>query len=95
MMPLTNETNCLCQQNMPHLRTSLRVFFAAKSANLKRMKLDCTGSMAQSSEKVLEASYELSLLIAKVKKSHTIGETLIKPSLLKADDIILGLDSRN
>ncbi|XP_072384347.1 protein FAM200C-like [Diabrotica undecimpunctata] len=65
-------------------------FFATKSENLKRMKLDSTGSTAQSSEKVLEASYELSLLIAKEKKSDIIGETLVKPCLLQAADIILG-----
>lgn len=69
-------------------------FFATKSENLKRMKLDNTGSTAQSSEKVLEASYELSLLIAKEKKSHIIGETLVKPCLLKAADIILGTQSK-
>ncbi|XP_039764267.1 zinc finger BED domain-containing protein 5-like [Pararge aegeria] len=45
--------------------------------------------------KVLEASFELSLLIAKAKKSHTVGETLIKPSLLKAADIVLGSESCN
>lgn len=37
---------------------------------------------------------ELSLLIAKEKKSHIIGETLVKPCLLKAADIILGTDGR-
>ncbi|CAB3237619.1 unnamed protein product [Arctia plantaginis] len=58
------------------------------------MKLDSTGSFAQSSEKVLEASYELSLLIAKAKKSHAIGETLVKPCLLKAADIILGPETK-
>ncbi|XP_072389301.1 protein FAM200C-like [Diabrotica undecimpunctata] len=59
-------------------------FFATTSENLKRMKLDSSGSTAQSSEKVPEASYELSLLIAKQKKSHIIGETLVKPCLLKS-----------
>ncbi|CAH2226763.1 jg14191, partial [Pararge aegeria aegeria] len=48
----------------------------------------------QSSEKVLEASFELSLLIAKAKKSHSVGETLIKPCLLKAADIVLGSESK-
>lgn len=76
------------------LKDKPKGFFATKSENLKRMKLDSTGSTAQSSEKVLEASYELSLLIAKEKKSHIIGETLVKPCLLKAADIILGTDSR-
>ncbi|CAB3242569.1 unnamed protein product [Arctia plantaginis] len=76
------------------LKDKPKEFFASKSASLKRMKLDSTGSFAQSSEKVLEASYELSLLIAKAKKSHTIGETLVKPCLLKATDIILGPETK-
>ncbi|XP_072385361.1 protein FAM200C-like [Diabrotica undecimpunctata] len=69
-------------------------FFATKSENLKRIKLDSTGSTAQSFEKVIEASYELSLLIAKEKKSHIIGETFVKPCLLKAAGIILGTQSK-
>lgn len=76
------------------LKDKPKEFFAAKSKNLKRMKLDSTGSAAQSSLKVLEASYELSLIIAKEKKSHTIGETLVKPCILKAADVVLGTDSR-
>ncbi|XP_072387391.1 protein FAM200C-like [Diabrotica undecimpunctata] len=69
-------------------------FFAIKSENLKLMKLDSTGYTAQTSEKVLKALYELSLLIAKEKKSHIIGETLVKPCLLKVADIILGTQSK-
>lgn len=69
-------------------------YFVAKSETLKRIKCDSTGSFAQSSEKVLEASYELSLLIAKAKKSYIVGETLVKPCLLKAADIVLGPEGR-
>lgn len=58
------------------LKDKPKDFFATKSASLKRMKLDSTGTFVQISEEVLEASYESSLLIAKAKKSHTIGETL-------------------
>ncbi|CAK1591742.1 unnamed protein product [Parnassius mnemosyne] len=72
------------------LKDKPKEFFASKSASLKRIKLDSTGSFAKSSEKVLQASYELSLIIGKAKKSHTIGESLIKPCLLKTADIILG-----
>ncbi|VVC24189.1 Hypothetical protein CINCED_3A016146 [Cinara cedri] len=42
---------------------------------------------------VLHTSYEISLLIAKSKKPHTIGETLIKPCLLKATEEILGKET--
>lgn len=50
--------------------------------------------MAQSSEKVIEVSYELSLLIAKENKSKVIGEALVKPLLLKVADVIRGTNSR-
>ncbi|XP_072375714.1 zinc finger BED domain-containing protein 5-like [Diabrotica undecimpunctata] len=69
-------------------------FFATKSENLKCIKLDSTSSMAQSFEKVIEASYELSFLIAKEKKNHIIGAMFVKPCLLKASDIILGTQSK-
>ncbi|XP_049948187.1 SCAN domain-containing protein 3-like [Schistocerca serialis cubense] len=69
---------------------SRRNFFAAKCDNLKRMKLDTAGSFAQTSEEVLEATYELSLLISRTKKSHIIAETLVKSCLSKAADIVLG-----
>ncbi|XP_049964485.1 uncharacterized protein LOC126484926 [Schistocerca serialis cubense] len=71
------------------LKEKLKEFFAAKCDNLKRMKLETAGSFAQTSEKVLEASYELLLLISRTKKIHIIGETLVKPCLLIAADIVL------
>ncbi|GBP39153.1 SCAN domain-containing protein 3 [Eumeta japonica] len=37
-----------------------------------------------------EASCEISLLIAKEKKSHNIWETLVKPCMMKAAEIVLG-----
>jgi zinc finger BED domain-containing protein 5/7/8/9 len=39
---------------------------------------------------ILTASYEVAYLIAKQGKPHTIGETLIKPAMLKMVNIILG-----
>lgn len=76
------------------LKDKPKEFFASKSGNLKRMKLDSTGSFAESNQKLLEASYELSYLIAKGKKSHIIGETLVKPCMLKAAEIVLGPESK-
>ncbi|XP_049790084.1 SCAN domain-containing protein 3-like [Schistocerca nitens] len=76
------------------LKEKLKEFFAVKCDNLKRMKLDTAGSFARTSEKVLEASYELSLLISRTKKSHIIEGTLVKPCLLKAADIVLGSESK-
>ncbi|KAG8231590.1 hypothetical protein J437_LFUL012282, partial [Ladona fulva] len=39
---------------------------------------------------ILTASYEVAYLIAKQGKPHTIGETLIKPAVLKMTNIMLG-----
>lgn len=76
------------------LKDKPKEFFVSKCSSLKRMRLDNTGTFAQSSEKVLQASYEISLMIAKAKKSHTIGESLVKPCMLKAADTVLGQESK-
>lgn len=78
----------------PALKNKPKEFFIGKRNSLNRMKLDSTGTFQQENEKVIEASYEVSLLIAKDKKPHTIGETLIKPSILKATRIVLGEESQ-
>ncbi|XP_076043697.1 zinc finger BED domain-containing protein 5-like [Oratosquilla oratoria] len=85
-----------------HLRTSHpalvdkpKAFFETKKDTLKRAKLDDSGSFRQQSSKVVEASYEITMLIAKSKKSHNIGESLIKPSILCAAELVLGKDSAN
>jgi hypothetical protein len=57
------------------------------------MKLGISGMRFETSEKVLHASCEISLLIATSKKPHTIGETLVKPCLLKATKEILGKEA--
>ena len=38
----------------------------------------------------MEASYEIAFEIAKQKKPHTIGETLLKPCMIKAIHLVLG-----
>ncbi|CAM4667033.1 unnamed protein product [Lepidochelys kempii] len=81
-------------KNHSTLKDKRKEFFAAKLQNLKRMKLDTTGAFHQVSAKVVEASYALSLLIAKAKKAHIIGETFVKPCLLKAAEIVLGAESK-
>ncbi|XP_047115751.1 protein ZBED8-like [Schistocerca piceifrons] len=89
-----DQPQCVICYEHGALKEEPKEFFAAKCDNLKRMKLDTAGSFAQTSEKVLEASYELSLLISRTKKSHIIGETLVKPCLLKAADSVLGSESK-
>ena len=53
-------------------------------AGLKRQKLDLGGNFHQMNAASLKASYEVALKIAKEKKSHTIGETFVKPKYLKS-----------
>ncbi|XP_067943021.1 protein FAM200C-like [Watersipora subatra] len=65
-------------------------FFEAKERELKRAKLDSTGSFHIQAQAITEAFYALFYRIARDKKPHTIGETLVKPCLLVCTKIILG-----
>ncbi|XP_042228048.1 protein ZBED8-like [Homarus americanus] len=49
-----------------------------------------SGAFQQQSLNVVEASYDVSIEIAKKKKVHTIAETLIKPCALKMVKRVLG-----
>ena len=64
-------------------------FFQRHEAGLKRPRLDCTGSFNQSNVSAIEASYVVTLKIGKQIKPRTIGETLVKPCLLKTAKLIL------
>ncbi|KAL7635350.1 UNVERIFIED_CONTAM: hypothetical protein RMT77_014417 [Armadillidium vulgare] len=63
--------------------------------SLKCIKLDSAESFQVEDEKVMESSYNIALLIAKDKKLHTIGESLVKPCLLTACSTVLGEESCN
>ena len=54
------------------------------------MRLDSTGQFRTDSRAIVTASDEVSLQVAKTKKPHNIGETLIKPCLVACADILLG-----
>ncbi|XP_031336653.1 SCAN domain-containing protein 3-like [Photinus pyralis] len=56
-------------------------FFKRHESNLKRQKLDLSGSFQQQNQANVQASYEIALEVAKNKKPHTIAESLIKPCL--------------
>ena len=61
----------------------------------KRARYDNWGSLPAlgfclTSQPLLRASYEVSLIIAKAKAPHTAGEKLIKPSAVKMAPILLG-----
>ena len=79
----------------PALANKRKAFFLAKSQSLKKAKLDSSGAFQQLSSSIVEASYEIAMLIAKSKKNHTIGESLIKPSILVAADLVLGKGQAN
>ncbi|KAI8124810.1 Zinc finger BED domain-containing protein 5 [Lucilia cuprina] len=67
--------------NHPQFKNKTNHFFASKLNTLKNMKLDLSGQLNLEREKTMEVSYKISMLIAKSKKPHTIGERLIKPCL--------------
>jgi zinc finger BED domain-containing protein 5/7/8/9 len=79
--------------NHPSLKDKPIDFFHAKINSVKRMKLDSTCHFAMENDKLMEASYEIALLIAKDKKPHTIGESLVKPCLLTACKTVLNEES--
>ena len=72
-----------------------KAFFVMKSHSLKKAKLDMSGTFQQRSSNVVEASYEIAMLIAKNKKSHNIGESLVKPSIIVAAELVLDKDKAN
>uniref|UniRef100_UPI00358DE3FE protein FAM200C-like n=1 Tax=Myxine glutinosa TaxID=7769 RepID=UPI00358DE3FE len=73
----------------PELASKDLAYFKIKEHQLKRSRLDHgTGVLFQHS-KIVEASYKISLLIAKQKKPHTIGEMLVKPCMVEAARLVL------
>lgn len=67
-----------------------RNYFEAKAKNLKKMRMDTDGAFQAQSRSVVEASFEVALLIAKTKKPHNIAENLIKPCLVTCAKLLLG-----
>ena len=72
-----------------------KAFFAMNSHSQKKADLDTSRTFQQRSSNVVEASYEIAMLIAKNKKSHDIGESLMKPSMLVAAELVLCKDKAN
>ena len=71
-----------------HQNKSL-AFFQSKKNSFKKMKILSADSFCQlPSAEVVEASFEFALTIAQAKKPHNIGETLIKPCMLKATSLV-------
>ncbi|XP_014771809.1 zinc finger BED domain-containing protein 5-like [Octopus bimaculoides] len=77
----------------PTLADNPKSFFETKRHSLKQAKLDDSEVFRQQTSMVIETSCEITILIAKSKKSHNIGESLIKSSLLRAAELVLGKDN--
>ena len=79
------------QTKHPLHQTKPLNFFQSKKDSFKKMKIICAENFGQSSSaEVVEASYEIAQMIAQAKKPHNIGESLIKPCMLKASSLVLG-----
>ncbi|KAI6649866.1 Zinc finger BED domain-containing protein 5-like [Oopsacas minuta] len=69
-----------------------RSFFDRKLTALRNTRLDKQGKCQQINENALEASYRVSLRIAKAKSPHTIGEELIMPCAKEMVSLMIGED---
>ena len=67
-----------------------RSFFESKLFSLKRQKLDQTGMFWRTNKAAVHASYAIALHVAKTKKPHNIGETLLKPCILESVKLVMG-----
>ena len=68
------------ESNHPDKKDRDKSYFQRLGENVKRQRLDQTGQSYQKSTGILYFSYEVSLLIAKNIKAHTIAENLVLPA---------------
>ena len=69
-------------------------FFQRKKDSFKKMKIASKETFCLlSSAEVIEASFEIAYMIAQAKKPYNIVETLIKPCVIKAANLVLGVAS--
>ena len=74
----------------PSMMSKNRSFFESKLFSLKRQKLDQTGMFWRTNKAAVHASYAIALHVAKTKKPHNIGGTLLKPCVLESVKLVLG-----
>ena len=75
----------------PIMMSKNRSFFESKLSSLKRQKLDQTGMFWRTNKAAaVHASHAIALHVAKTKKPHNIGETLLKPCILESVKLVLG-----
>ena len=68
-------------------------FFKHRESVFKKQRLDKGGMLFQQNNASLKASHEVSLMIAKQKKAHTIGENLILPAAKVMVSCVFGDES--
>ena len=73
----------------PSMMSKNRSFFESKLSSLKRQKLDQTGMFWRTNKAAVHASYAIALHVAKTKKPHNIGETLLKPCIFESVKLVL------
>ena len=78
------------KKNHPELKNKSIEYFRRLESSCKRQRLDKTGNFQQTDQKLTEASFVVSQIIAKQKKVHNIAETVIKSSALAMTRIVLG-----
>ncbi|KAF2364662.1 hypothetical protein FHG87_004574 [Trinorchestia longiramus] len=74
------------------MNTTLTEFKVKKARFDERATLPILG-FVPIKKPILTASYEVAYLIAKQGKPHTIGETLVKPAVLKIANMMLGKEA--
>ncbi len=79
-----------------HVNSKLEYFKFLKEKFEKRSTINkMFSARTTSNDRTLEASYEISLLIAKSGKNHTLGEDLIKPAISIFLKIVLEKDDKD
>ena len=93
---LTAESPRLCKLKL-HLETKHPQyvgkdcsFFIRQELNMRRQRLDASGSIHQQNAAVVDASFHVSLEITKEKRPHTVGEELILPCSKTMVKLVLG-----
>jgi len=88
--------NHLKAKHSIHVNSKLEYFKSLKEKFEKRSTINSLFSARSASkDRGLEASYEISLLIAKCGKNHTIGENLIKPAISTFLKVVLEKDDQD
>ena len=62
----------------------------SKHQSFFELKMSRTGMFWQTNNATIHASFAIALHVAKAKKAHTIGETLLKPWVLESVKLMLG-----